>query len=240
MATTHAARTLHHTGSEDGPPALGAGNVWTQRDLGTRLGAISTSTTAVPAVAPGSPVRSGLRMPRRIERTLPASARPAPVQGSVSPRRAAASSTSAPAASGASSRRGAPGGPGRCHVDDQAGRLVQGERRGPGEQREADREQHGGGGRERGPAAAHHDCHAGDARDRRPRPGPQHRSGHHAVTAWVNPPAAASTSKITAAAAAMARARMIRVPYPAFGPAQQRHQDRDRAQGELPADEEPR
>src|SRR6266480_4450519 len=106
--------------------------------------------------------------------------------------------------------RGAPGGPGRGHVDDQAGRLVEGERRGRGEQREADREQHGGGGRERGRAAAHHDRHAGDAADRRPRPGPQHWSGHHVVTAWVNPPVPASRSMIAAAASTIVRARMIR------------------------------
>src|SRR6185437_2321363 len=106
---------------------------------------------------------------------------------------------------------GAPDGPGRRHVDDQAGRLVEGERRGRGEQREADREQHGGGRRERDPEAADHDRRAADARDRRPRPGPQHRSGHHAVRGWVNPPRAASTSKIRAATPAMPRARMIRV-----------------------------
>src|ERR1700722_11169001 len=58
MAATHTARTVHHTGSEDGPLAPGAGNVRIQRaTCGTRLGAISTSTTAVPAAAPGSPVR---------------------------------------------------------------------------------------------------------------------------------------------------------------------------------------
>ena len=58
MATTHTARTVHHTWSEDGPSAPGAGKVRTQRaTCGTRLGVISTSTTAAPAVAPGSPVR---------------------------------------------------------------------------------------------------------------------------------------------------------------------------------------
>ena len=39
--------------------------------------------------------------------------------------------------------------------------------------------------------------------DRRPRPGPQYRPGHHAVTAWVNPPVPASTSRIAAATPAM-------------------------------------
>ena len=205
MAATHTARTVHHTGSEDGPPAPGAGNVRTQRaTCGTRVGVISTSTTAVPAAAPGSPVRvRATHAAANPSSTLPASASPVAAQGSASPRMAAASITSAPAVSGASSATariaGAPGGPGRRHVDDQAGRLVEGERRGRGEQREADREQHGGGGRERGTAAAHHDRHAGDARDRRPGPGPQHRSGHHAVTAWVNPPVPASTSMIRAA-----------------------------------------
>src|SRR5690348_17843165 len=58
MAAAHAARTVHHTVSEDRPPAPGAGKVRTQRaTCGTRAGAISTSTTAVPAAAPGSPVR---------------------------------------------------------------------------------------------------------------------------------------------------------------------------------------
>jgi len=55
MATTHTVRTIHHTGSEDGPPAPGAGNVRTQRaTCGTRLGAISTSTTAPLAATPGA------------------------------------------------------------------------------------------------------------------------------------------------------------------------------------------
>ena len=58
MVTAHTVRTVHHTGSEDGPPAPGAGNVRTKRaTCGTRVGAISTSTTAVPAAGPGSPVR---------------------------------------------------------------------------------------------------------------------------------------------------------------------------------------
>src|SRR5215470_13324905 len=58
MVTAHTVRTVHHTGSEDGPPTPGAGNVRTKRaTCGTRAGAISTSTTAVPATAPGSPVR---------------------------------------------------------------------------------------------------------------------------------------------------------------------------------------
>src|SRR5215813_10211794 len=47
MATRHTARTVHHTVSEDGRPAPGAGNVRTQRaTCGTRPGAISISTTA--------------------------------------------------------------------------------------------------------------------------------------------------------------------------------------------------
>src|SRR6266536_2890254 len=100
MVTAHTVRTVHHTGSEDGPPAPGAGNVRTKRaTCGTRVGAISTSTTAVPAAGPGSPVRV-----RSTHATAkPASARPAAAQGSACPRRAAASSTSVPAASGASS-----------------------------------------------------------------------------------------------------------------------------------------
>src|SRR5215467_9806159 len=102
-------------------------------------------------------------------------------------------------------RAGPPAGPG-----PGAGRLVQGERRGRGEQREADREQRGGGRRESDTAAAHHDRHATDARDRPPRPGPQHCPDHHAVTAWVNPPVPASTSMITAATSTIARARMTR------------------------------
>ena len=58
MATTHTARTIHHRVSDESPLAPGAGNVRTQRAAcGTRLGAISTSTTAAPAVVPGSPVR---------------------------------------------------------------------------------------------------------------------------------------------------------------------------------------
>src|SRR5690349_4815168 len=105
MATTHAARTVHHTGSEDSPPAPGAGNVRTTRATGgTRAGAISTSTTAVPIVAPGSPVRvRATHAAANPSSTLPASARPAAAQGSVSPWMAAASMTSAPTASGASS-----------------------------------------------------------------------------------------------------------------------------------------
>ena len=43
-----------------------------------------------------------------------------------------------------------------------------------------------------------------------PRPGPQHRPDHHAVTAWVNPPVPDSTSMITAATNAMLRIPMIR------------------------------
>src|SRR6266566_2468611 len=105
MATTHTARTVHHTGSEDGPPAPGAGNVRTQRAIcGTRLGAISTSTTAVPAAAPGSAVRvRATHAAVKPSSTLPASARPAAAQGSASPPMAAVSRTSAPAVSGASS-----------------------------------------------------------------------------------------------------------------------------------------
>jgi hypothetical protein len=68
------------------------------------VGAISTSTTAVPAAGPGSPVRvRATHAAANPSSTLPASARPAADQGSACPRRAAASSTSAPAASGASS-----------------------------------------------------------------------------------------------------------------------------------------
>jgi hypothetical protein len=104
MATTHTARTVHHTVSEDGPPAPVAGNVRTQRaTCGTRAGVISTRTTAVPATAPGSPVRvRTTHATAKPSSMLPASARPAAAQGSACPRRAAASSTSAPAASGAS------------------------------------------------------------------------------------------------------------------------------------------
>ena len=246
MATTHTARTVHHTVSEDGPPAPGAGNVRTQRaTCGTRVGAISTSTTAVPAAAPGSPVRvRATHATANPSSTLPASARPAAAQGSASPRSGRRQQHQRAGGERGQQRHGAdpgaPDGPGRRHVDDQAGRLVEGERRGRGEQREADREQHGGGGRERGPAAAHHDRHAADARDRRPRPGPQHRSGHHAVTAWVNPPGAASTSKISGRHSRDAEGADDPGAHPPLGPAQQRHQDRDRAQGELPADEEPR
>src|SRR5712691_5139314 len=50
MAAAHTARTIDHTWSEDCPSAPGAGNVRPQRaTCGIRLGAISTSTTAVPA-----------------------------------------------------------------------------------------------------------------------------------------------------------------------------------------------
>jgi hypothetical protein len=103
MATAHTARTVHHTVSGDRPPAPGAGNVRTQRaTCGTRLGAISTSTTAVPATGPGSPVRvRAAHAAAKPSRMLPASARPAAAQGSACPRRAAASSTTAPAASSA-------------------------------------------------------------------------------------------------------------------------------------------
>ena len=177
MAAAHTARTVHHTGSEDSP-APGAGKVWTQRaTCGTRLGAISTSTTAVPASAPGSPVRvRATHAAANPSSTLPVSAeRQAAAQGSASPRRAAASMTSAPAARGTSSamarilvRRAGPVGVTSTTI--RLARLVEGEGRGRGEQREADREQHGGGGRERGSAAAHHDRHAGDAGDRLPRP----------------------------------------------------------------------
>ena len=105
MAATHTARTIHHTGSEDGPRAPGAGNVRTQRaTCGMRLGAISTSTTVVPAAAPGSPVRvRATHAAVKPSSTLPASASPVAAQGSVSPRMAAVSITSAPAVSGASS-----------------------------------------------------------------------------------------------------------------------------------------
>src|SRR6266496_2310993 len=105
MATAHAARTVHHRVSEDGPPAPGAGNVRTQRaTCGTRLGAISTSTTAVLAAAPGSPVRvRATHAAVKPSSTLPASARLADAQGSATPRMAAVSMTSAPAVSGASS-----------------------------------------------------------------------------------------------------------------------------------------
>src|SRR6185437_14920502 len=94
----------HHTVSEDGPPAPGAGNVRTQRaTCGTRAGVTSTSTTAVPVVAPGSPVRvRATHAAANPSSTLPASARPVAAQGSASPRMAAASMTSAPAASGTS------------------------------------------------------------------------------------------------------------------------------------------
>src|SRR5216684_8380908 len=87
MATAHTARTVHYTVSEDGPPAPGAGNVRTHRAIcGTRLGAISTSTTAAPATAPGSPVRvRATHAAANPSSTLPASARPAAAQGSVSP-----------------------------------------------------------------------------------------------------------------------------------------------------------
>src|SRR5215831_2845592 len=104
IASTHTARTVHHTGSGDGPPAPGAGNVRIHRPTcGTRLGVISTSTTAVPATAPGSPVRvRATHAAANPSSTLPASARPVAAQGSASPRMAAASITSAPAASGAS------------------------------------------------------------------------------------------------------------------------------------------
>ena len=104
MATTHTARAIHHTGSADGPPAPGAGNVRTQRvTSGTRLGASNSNTTAVPAAAPGSPVRvRTTHATANPSTTLPASARPAAAQGSASPRMAAASMTSAPTASGAS------------------------------------------------------------------------------------------------------------------------------------------
>ncbi len=92
MATTHTARTVHHTVSEDGPPAPVAGNVRTQRaTCGTSAGAISTSTTAVPATGPGSPVRvRTTHATAKPNSTLPASARPAAAQGSACPRRAAA------------------------------------------------------------------------------------------------------------------------------------------------------
>jgi len=105
MATTHTTRTVHHRVSEDGPPVSGAGNVRTQRaTCGTRVGAISTSTTAVPATAPGSPVRVRItHATAKPNNMLPTSARPAAAQGSAWPRRAAASSTTAPAANGASS-----------------------------------------------------------------------------------------------------------------------------------------
>src|SRR3984885_4643096 len=104
MATTHTATTIHHTVSEDGAPAPGAGNVRTQRAAcGTRLGAINTSTTAAPAAVPGSPVRvRTTHATANPSRTLPVSARPAAAQGSASPRVAAASMTSVPAASGTS------------------------------------------------------------------------------------------------------------------------------------------
>src|SRR5215468_482754 len=77
IASTHTARTVHHTGSDDGPPAPGAGNVRTQRaTCGTTLGVISTSTTAVPAAAPGSPVRvRATHAAANPSSTLPASAR---------------------------------------------------------------------------------------------------------------------------------------------------------------------
>src|SRR5215831_13346542 len=104
IASTHTARTVHQTGSEDGPPAPGAGNVRTQRaTCGTRLGAISTSTTAAPTAAPGSPIRvRTTHATANPSTTLPSNARPAAAQGSASPCMAAASMTSAPAASGAS------------------------------------------------------------------------------------------------------------------------------------------
>jgi hypothetical protein len=88
MAATHTARTVHHTVSGDGPPAPGAGNVRTHRaTCGTRLGASSTSTTAVPAAAPGSPVRVwSTHAAVNPSSTLPASARPAAAHGSDSPR----------------------------------------------------------------------------------------------------------------------------------------------------------
>jgi hypothetical protein len=105
MAATHTARKVHHTGSEDGPAPPGSGNVRTQRSTcGTRPGAISTSTTAVPAAAPGSPVRiRATHATANPSSTLPASARTAAAQYSACPRRAATSITSAPAVSGASS-----------------------------------------------------------------------------------------------------------------------------------------
>jgi hypothetical protein len=58
----------------------------------------------------------------------------------------------------------------------------------------------GGGRGERDAAAANHDRRAADPGDRRPRPGPQFRPDHHPLTAWVNPPVAASTSRIAARA----------------------------------------
>jgi hypothetical protein len=73
------------------------------RDLRQRLGAISISTTAAPAVAPGSPVRvRTTHAAANPSSTLPTSAKPVAAQGSASPCIAAASITSAPAASGAS------------------------------------------------------------------------------------------------------------------------------------------
>src|SRR5215831_18873650 len=95
IASTHTARTVHHTGSDDGPPAPGAGNVRTQRaTCGTRLGVISTSTTAVPTAAPGSPVRV---------RTTHAAANPSSTLPASASQVAAQGIASAPAASGASS-----------------------------------------------------------------------------------------------------------------------------------------
>ena len=123
-------------GSGDGPPVPGAGNVRTQRvTCGMRLEAVSTSTTAVPAAGPGSPVRvRATHAEAKPSNTLSASARPADAQGSASPCTAAASIASAPAASGTSSAvaRILVRQPGPVGVTSttQAGRLVQGERRG--------------------------------------------------------------------------------------------------------------
>jgi hypothetical protein len=66
MAATHTARTIRHTWSEDGPLAPGAGNVRTQRaTCGMRPGAISASTTAVPAAAGASTASAAARGPDR-------------------------------------------------------------------------------------------------------------------------------------------------------------------------------
>jgi len=103
MATTHTATTVHHT-SEDGLPAPGAGNVRIQRaTCGTRIGAISPSTTTAAAPGPGSPVRvRATHAAVNPSRTLPARARLVAAHGSTSPRISAVIMTSAPAASGTS------------------------------------------------------------------------------------------------------------------------------------------
>ena len=127
MAATHTARTLHHRGSGDGPPTPGAGNVRTQRaTCGTRLGAISTSTTTVPVTAPGSPVRvqathAAANPEQHVVGQRETGRRPGQRQSPQCRRQHDQRAGGERRQQRHGTDPGAPAGPGRRHVDDQAG-----------------------------------------------------------------------------------------------------------------------